>query len=181
MCVTRLSDKIRERRVPLGESKKGFGRLVFVSGLLEHLRLLLGPLFARASAGPRFSCLRPSTMILLLMVLLAGKFNRAHTAGCRESPKELGELFRLDAKAEGDVVAVGGWLSRDGAAAGNALWFAGKLTRQTAPWAFTRGAGAAPLRRAAGAPRPGRVLPAGAGRPQEGHEAGRCANGHGLM
>ena len=64
---------------------------------------------------------------------------QAHTAGCQESSKELGELFRLDAKAEGDDVAVGGWLSRDGAAVGDAPWFAVRLTRVTAPWAFARG------------------------------------------
>ena len=45
-AVRWLTDKARERRVPLGELREGLGRLVFVAGLLEHLRPLLGPLFA---------------------------------------------------------------------------------------------------------------------------------------
>ena len=53
-------------------------------------------------------------MILLLMEYLAEELRVLHTTGCREPPTELGELFRLDAKAEGDDVAVECWLSRDG-------------------------------------------------------------------
>ena len=134
-----LSDKVRERRVPLGELKEGLGRLVFVTGPLDHLRPLLGPLFAWAANGARFARPKLPVMVLLLMEYLAEELRTSHATGCREPPKELGELFRLDAKAEGDDVAVGGWLSRDGTPTKEAPWFALRLTRKTAPWAFARG------------------------------------------
>ena len=73
-CVTWLTDKVRERRVSLGELKEGLGRLVFAVGPLEHLRPLLGPFFVWASAGPRFACPRLPTMLLLLMEFMAGPF-----------------------------------------------------------------------------------------------------------
>ena len=58
---------------------------------------------------------------------------------CREIALDQGELFRIDAKAEGDCVAIGGWLTAGGRRAIDAPWFALELTRTTAPWAFHRG------------------------------------------
>jgi hypothetical protein len=51
----------------------------------------------------------------------------------------LGELFRLDAKAEGENVAIGGWRCRGDGTTREAAWFAVKLNRRNAPWAFSRG------------------------------------------
>ena len=48
-CVRWLGDRARKRRVALGELREGLGRLVFVTGPLEYLRPLLGPLFAWAN------------------------------------------------------------------------------------------------------------------------------------
>ena len=45
-AVRWLTDKATERRVPLGELRDGLGRLTFIAGPLEHLRPLLGLLFA---------------------------------------------------------------------------------------------------------------------------------------
>ena len=50
-----------------------------------------------------------------------------------------GEVFRLDAKAEGEKVSVGGWLTKGGMKAKDAPWFAVELTRSNDPWAFARG------------------------------------------
>ena len=46
---------------------------------------------------------------------------------------------RVDAKSEGNRVAIGGWLSHGGRPARQAPWFSLVLTRVTAPWAFHRG------------------------------------------
>ena len=134
-----LGDKARERRVPLGELREGLGRLTFVAGPLEHVRPLLGPLFAWASAGPRFS--RPPLPVLLVVILefLAEQLRGGRVSACREVAKDVGEVFRLDAKAAGNEVAIGGWLSRGGTATRDARWFAVSLNRINAPWAFARG------------------------------------------
>ena len=138
-CTTWLRDKVRERRVALGELREGLGRLVFVSGPIEHIRPILGPLFAWASAGPRFVRPRLPTMLLILMDFLASELASSHMLGCREGSKERGELFRLDAKAEGSEVAIGGWLCAGGLATRDAPWFALRLNRTNAAWAFARG------------------------------------------
>jgi hypothetical protein len=119
--------------------REGLGRLVFVSGPVEHIRPLLGPLFAWSSSGARFLRPRLPTMLLILMEFLAGQLENSHMMGCREEAKDLGELFRLDAKAEGQEVAIGGWLSAEGRATKDAPWFAVRLTRKNAAWAFARG------------------------------------------
>ena len=58
---------------------------------------------------------------------------------CEVRARHLGEVFRMDAKAEGDTVVIGGWLSAEGARTKDARWFAVQLTRKSAPWAFARG------------------------------------------
>ena len=78
-------------------------------------------------------------MILLIMQFLAEQLGGGRTAGCRESSKDHGEVFRLDAKAQGNEVAIGGWLSLGGRATRDAAWFAVRLNQRTAPWAFARG------------------------------------------
>ena len=52
-------------------------------------------------------------------------------------------LLRVDAKAEGLAVAVGGWCphhdARGNIVIGKSRWFSLSLTEATAPWAFVRG------------------------------------------
>ena len=52
---------------------------------------------------------------------------------------DLGEVFRLDASARGDEVAIGGWRMKGNASSKKAEWFAVTLTWKTALWAFARG------------------------------------------
>ena len=75
---------------------------------------MLGPLFAWASIGPRYTKPELHQMVLLIMRFLADQLQGSYMTGCREASLEQGELFRLDAKAGGDNVCVGGWICRDG-------------------------------------------------------------------
>ena len=52
---------------------------------------------------------------------------------------DLGMAFRADAKAEGQLVRLGGWECIGGTQPSRARWFAVELDRQNAPWAFARG------------------------------------------
>ena len=138
-CIRWASDKSRERSVSLQEMREGLGRLCFVSGPLEHLRPLLGPLYAWACRGPRFAR-RPLPVVLrLILDFLALQLSESHMCGCSEPTKVPGELFRLDAKAEGNEVAIGGWVSKGGQSTREARWFAVRLNPRNAPWAFARG------------------------------------------
>ena len=128
--------KARERRVPLGELREELGRLQFFAGPLEHLRPFLGPLYAWACMGPKFAQPELPVMLLLILKYLAGELEEERTTNCREDGSNIGELFSLDAKAEGEKVAIGGWLTKNGRRAKDSPWFAVRLTRANAPWAF---------------------------------------------
>ena len=78
-------------------------------------------------------------MVLLLMEFLSRQLGTARTLGCREPARDQGALFRLDEKAEGDEVCVGGWLCRGGLTTREAPWFSVRLNKRTAPWAYARG------------------------------------------
>ena len=138
-AVRWLRDKLREGAVRLGELREGLGRLQFVAGPLEHIRPFLGPLYAWASAGPRH--IRPllPVMIKLILEFLARELSTGGMVACAVDEQDLGEVFRLDAKAEGDTVAIGGWRCRGVARTKQADWFAVSLNRRNAPWAFQKG------------------------------------------
>ena len=53
--------------------------------------------------------------------------------------QDMGTAFRADAKAEGQLVVVGGWECARGVTASRARWFSLQLDRRNAPWAFSRG------------------------------------------
>jgi hypothetical protein len=60
-------------------------------------------------------------------------------SSCAAKRNDLGEVFRLDAKAEGEEVAIGGWRVSGKGSTFDAPWFAVRLNRRNAPWAFSRG------------------------------------------
>ena len=60
-------------------------------------------------------------------------------AECPRRAKDVEEVFRLDAKAEGEEVAIGGWRCLGVSKTQDASWFAVRLNRRNAPWAFQRG------------------------------------------
>ena len=78
-------------------------------------------------------------MILLIMKYLAAEILDYHMVPCESKTRDLGEVFRLDASAKEDSVAIGGWRVKGNAGTKDAEWFAVSLTRKTAPWAFARG------------------------------------------
>ena len=78
-------------------------------------------------------------MILLILKFLASELSRKRMSRCAAKTRDLGELFRLDAKAEGEEVAIGGWRCRGTRKTSEAVWFAVRLNRRNAPWAFARG------------------------------------------
>ena len=138
-AVRWIDDKVREGSVRLGELREGLGRLQFVAGPLDHLRPFLGPLYAWVSAGPRYARPPLPVMIRLILEFLSKELRGCGMAACANAEIDLGEVFRLDAKAEGDTVAIGGWRCKDVANTKEASWFAISLNRRNAPWAFQKG------------------------------------------
>ena len=138
-AVRWLTDKAAERCVRLGELREGLGRLQFIAGPVEYIRPFLGPLYAWAHIGSRFDKPKLPPMVLIIMRYLAEELKTGHMMICESNAEDLGEVFRLDAKAEGSKVVIGGWRIQGKAKSKDAEWFSVELTRATAPWAFARG------------------------------------------
>jgi hypothetical protein len=77
--------------------------------------------------------------IQLILVWIKGRILHCHLRALRPVCRDVSDVFRVDAKAEGDVVAIGGWESFMGVPASQARWFAFQLTRVSAPWVFFKG------------------------------------------
>jgi hypothetical protein len=75
-------------------------------------------------------------MVVLIMEYLAKELRSNHMMPCEDQAADLGEVFRMDAKAEGEK---GGWRVRGEASTREAEWFSVTQTRATAPCAFARG------------------------------------------
>ena len=72
-------------------------------------------------------------MILLILQFIQDELKNCRMAECPRRAKDVGELFRLDAKAERDEVAIGGWRSAGVKSTRDAPWFAVRLNRRNAP------------------------------------------------
>ena len=56
-----------------------------------------------------------------------------------DPPNKIHPDFRADARAEGEDVVIGGWLSQDGRTTQEAPWFSIRITRKDFPWIWSRG------------------------------------------
>jgi hypothetical protein len=116
---------------PLRELGEVLGRLGFGSTVWENTRPLLGPIYAWVTALPKGALLQIPAVIQLILGFWLQVYSDGPirvSCGTWQEPQE--ELFRADAKAEGDDVAIGGWLCAGGLAPADAPWFAMKITRK---------------------------------------------------
>lgn len=137
--VAKAKDLSSRPTVDVAEFATFLGRCGFAAAVLGHLRPLLGPFYAWSAGvqGRRWAELPAGGRFLLRW--LAGQIGPGARLRPPEARVTLGEVFRADAKAEGDRAFVGGWLCQGGMPPGEAPWFALEVTREWAPWAFARG------------------------------------------
>ena len=99
----------------------------------------MGPLYTWVAACPDGSFRRIQAMFRVLLAWIS-----LHIKGRRMSccpmlwPKLRGELFRLYAKAEGNLVVLRGWSLEFGKDPLQALWFSLQLTQEDVPYLFER-------------------------------------------
>ena len=130
---------VREGQVLGREFKAGVGRMGFLAGAVKAARPFLAPLYATsARVAPT------SFMALHLAVKLALEFFSTVIAQrprkvVSSLPRVLGEIFRVDAMADQDGIAIGGWESFGGIPTSEARWFSLKLTKRNAPWLYVKG------------------------------------------
>ena len=134
-----LRDQAAARAIGSREFREGLGRLGFAAGPLVGLRPYLGPLYAWAAVVPPGARRELPAMLLLVLEWLAQMIESRRMVCCRSLlPTRRGELFRVDAKAEGNVIALGGWSLEAGPSPSSARWFSLRLSPTTAPWAFEK-------------------------------------------
>ena len=78
-------------------------------------------------------------MLLLILKFIGELLKTGRMSECRSRTKDMGEAFRLDAKAKGETVPIGGWRCREGRPTRESEWFAVSLNRRNAIWAFAKG------------------------------------------
>ena len=121
------------------ELKSALGRLSFVAGALQHIRPFLGPLFAWAAALALGTFSKFPEAVRSLLSLIEKEVERKPMSAPRRIPELAMEIFRVDAKAEKDLVVIGGWEVPEQGGTWEARWFSMQLTRRNAPWAFLKG------------------------------------------
>ena len=131
---------LKEGEVQMADFRAVLGRISFTLGVLDYLKPFVSPLFSWAAAVDHLGKVRiPWSVAFLLSYIMQELEAGRRTTEVRPRELYLGPVFRADAKAEGQLVVLGGWECRGGCHPSRARWFSLTLTRKTAPWAFSRG------------------------------------------
>ena len=103
--------------------KSALGRFSFVAGALQHVRPFLGPIFAWAAVlSPGTFAKFPEAVAVLLDFIQGEVVKEAMTRPRRLESRPV-EKFRVDAKAEADLIVIGGWEIPASGRTEDARWF----------------------------------------------------------
>ena len=131
---------VKDGLVQMRDFAEGLGRLGFCSGILEFYKPFLAPLYAWSAAAPLGAVLAVPPLVRLTLSWIVGQLESGkRMTPCRKVEKDLGLLFKTDAKGEEDYVVLGGWECSGGVGTMGARWFSVKLGKEEVPWLFTKG------------------------------------------
>lgn len=119
--------------------RAGLGRMGFLAGAAKYARPFLAPLYAAASRVKGGSFFELHLATRLAMVFFLEMVQTAPMKELADDPLVLGEVFRVDAMADKDEVAIGGWETFETVDPKKARWFHVTLTRRNAPFLFVKG------------------------------------------
>ncbi len=127
----------------LAELREGVGRLGFVVGALTYEAPFLAPLYSYLALLPDGGFHLYPAFVRLTLNYLADAIQGCRTYSCRYRPPPDDGGPRVDAMADDSRVGIGGWLPTRGSTGevetAASPWFSVWLSRETAPWAFTKG------------------------------------------
>ena len=127
----------------IDDFRSAVGRLSFVCGALEWEKPFMALLFNFLSRHKRGGLQAVPLYIRVVCRFLSERIERRRMYPSAATRSSGVEAFRVDAKAEGDAIGIGGWLptrAEDGRISTEASpWFAMELDRSSAPWAYHRG------------------------------------------
>ena len=119
--------------------KSALARLSFVSGALQQIRPLLGPLCAWSAVLKGGTFAKFPDAVLILLNFVVSQIKEEPMARAILPKREPTDIFRVDAKAEGELIVLGAWESYGGIPTEEARWFSVRLSRKSAPWAYVKG------------------------------------------
>jgi len=135
--------QIQRKSVIVNEFAEGLGRLGFATGVLEAERPFLAPLHAFVGVHRHDALVRLPLFVMINLLWVGMRVRRRRAVECSLRRVHVGQLFRVDARAEGEEIAVGGWspyVRHDGSISiKDSAWFSIRLTEETAPWAYVKG------------------------------------------
>ena len=129
--------------VKVSELAQAVGRMQFAYGVLVWDRPFLAPLYTLLAIFPSDAVVSLPGFVKAALYWLKERIETRRTIPCGRLVRQQSSLFRIDAKAEGQNVAIGGWMpfrdSMDGSIVkSKSAWFAVRVTAAEAPWAFEK-------------------------------------------
>lgn len=134
-----IEAKLEQGGVVGRELKSVLGRLSFVAGALRHVRPFLAPLFSWASALSPGTFARFPDAVIILLEFVKDEVQRRPMRPAEPLEKDPVDIFRIDAKAAGEDIVIGGWETGPSPDTSSARWFSFRLNRRIAPWAYLKG------------------------------------------
>ncbi|CAL1149061.1 unnamed protein product [Cladocopium goreaui] len=119
--------------------KSALGRFSFVAGALQHVRPFLGPIFAWAAVLSPGTFAKFPDAVAVLLDFIQGEVVKEAMTRPRRLESRPAEKFRVDAKAEADLIVIGGWEIPASGRTEDARWLSIVLNRRNAPWAYLKG------------------------------------------
>jgi hypothetical protein len=119
--------------------RSALGRFGFVAGALHHVRPFLGPLFAWSAVLAPGTFAKFPEAIGILLEYVKMQISLESMCKPRRVKERSREAFRVDAKAEGECIVIGGWEIPRGSSNEKERWFSIRLNRRNAPWAYMKG------------------------------------------
>jgi len=133
-------DRVIHDRSVLGrDAARALGRMGFAAEVLRHVKPFLAPLYSWTHSMAAGGLTYIPTAIVLVLEWIRYEVTKMPRVPMVIKYVHKGELFRADAKAEGNKVVVGGWRLNPGGTR-HAAWYSVELDEVSAPWAFWRGA-----------------------------------------
>jgi len=128
---------LHSKMILMRELREALGRMTFVYGTLVQDKAFLAPLFSFLNTHAPGACVELPLYVSMTLGWLRAQLARRRTARIAAPSAHLGCLFRVDAKAEGMAVAIGGWAPvKDGTGMIRkdlSPWFSIRLTPESAP------------------------------------------------
>ena len=136
-----IEGKLKLGKIHVREMAGGLGRINFAASALFHERAWLGPIYSWTSAvlrADRAVVEIPWAVRLFLFWIAHRLKSGGELMSAPALPKEDGDWFRSDAKAEGGRAFIGSWETRGCRSTKESRWFYLELNKEEAPWVFSK-------------------------------------------